>query len=164
MLSTPEFSHRLRHWAMPLPAEPLPAEPLPAEPLPAEPLPARPYRRQVAICGAFIAVGVTVLAIPSRYEGRVLLPISEGHGLSAVDTAGAVLLAVAGTWLEVLVVRRLPHLALSPRALFGLGLVAGLGVGLVIASVFSDFFWWWAVGAASLGAIALVLVTLIVRR
>ncbi|MEV4122400.1 hypothetical protein [Micromonospora sp. NPDC049645] len=38
----------------------------------------------------------------------------------------------------VLVVRRLPHLALPPRALFGLGLLAGLGAGLLIASIFSD--------------------------
>jgi hypothetical protein len=118
----------------------------------------------VTICVALIVVGFAVLAIPAAYEGSVLVPISEGHGLSGVDTVGAVLLAVAGTWLEVLVVRRLPHLSLPPRALFGLGLAAGIGIGLVIASVFSGFFWWWAVGAVSLCATVLVLVTLVVRR
>src|SRR5687767_10747334 len=122
-----------------------------------------PYRMQIAICGALVVVGIGVLAIPSAYEGRVLVPISEGHGLSAVDTVGACLLAFAGTWLEVLVVRRLPYLALAPRALFGLGLAAGLGIGLVVASAFSGFFWWWAVGGVILGAILLVLATLIVR-
>jgi len=115
----------------------------------------------MTICLALIVVGAAVLAIPSTYEGPVLLPIGEGHGLSAVDTVGAVLLAIGGTWFEVLVVRRLPHLALSPRALFGLGLAAGIGVGLVVASAFSGFFWWWAVGAALLGAIVVVLVVLI---
>jgi len=132
-------------------------------------MPLSSYQRQIAICGALIVVGVAVLAIPSRYEGRVLLPISEGHGLSAVDTVGAVLLAFAGTWIEVLVVRRLPHLmqgprALQPRTLFGLGLGAGLGIGLIIASAFSGFFWWWAIGAALLSGIILLLVTLTVQR
>jgi hypothetical protein len=125
---------------------------------------AGPYRVQVTICVVLIVVGVGVLAVPAAGEGRVLVPISEGHGLSAIDAVGASLLALAGTWLEVLVIRRLPHLALPPRAVFGLGLLAGIGIGLVIASVFSGFFWWWFVGAAALGVAALVLVALTVSR
>jgi hypothetical protein len=124
----------------------------------------RPPRTHVAIAALLMVVGVLVLFIPTAGEGRVLLPISEGHGLSAVDAVGATLLALGGTWLEVLVVRRLPYLALPPRALFGLGLLAGLGVGLLIASVFSGFFWWWAVGAAALGVALLILVPLTARR
>ncbi|MFG1868488.1 hypothetical protein [Micromonospora arborensis] len=121
-------------------------------------------RRQVGITALLIAAGVLILFVPAGGEGRVLVPLSEGHGLSAVDAVGAALLAVGATWLEVLVVRRLPHLALPPRALFALGLLAGLGVGLLIASVFSGFFWWWAVGAAALGCAVLVLVPLTARR
>ncbi|MFC7481471.1 hypothetical protein ACFQX7_17520 [Luedemannella flava] len=94
----------------------------------------------------------------------MLVPVSDGHGLSVLDGIGAGLLAVAVTWLEVLVVWRLPRLALPPRALFGLGLLAGLGIGLVIASAFSGFFWWWAVGAGAVGVAALVLVPLTARR
>jgi heme exporter protein D len=48
--------------------------------------------------------------------------------------------------------------------LFGLGLLAGLGAGLLIASVFSGFFWWWAVGATALGVALLILVPLTARR
>ncbi|SCF12736.1 hypothetical protein GA0070607_5865 [Micromonospora coriariae] len=121
-------------------------------------------RTQVAVTALLVVAGVLILFVPAGDEGRVLVPISEGHGLSAVDAVGAALLAVGGTWLEVLVVRRLPYLALPPRALFGLGLLAGLGVGLLIASVFSGFFWWWAVGATTLGVAVLVLVTLTARR
>ncbi|MEU8393321.1 hypothetical protein [Micromonospora sp. NPDC048842] len=121
-------------------------------------------RRQVGAAALLIVVGVLVLFVPAGDEGRVLVPVSEGHGLSAVDGVGAALLAVGGTWLEVLVVRRLPYLALTPRALFALGLLAGLGVGLLIASVFSGFFWWWAVGAATLGIALLILVPLTARR
>jgi hypothetical protein len=120
-------------------------------------------RRQVAICAALVVVGGGLLAIPATGEGGVLLPISEGHGLSAVDAVGAVLLATAGTWLEVMVVRRLPHLALSPRVLFVLGLVAGIGVGLTVASVLSGFFWWWAVGSATFGLTLVLLVVLTTR-
>lgn len=121
-------------------------------------------RTQVAVAAVLIVAGVLVLFVPAGREGQVLVPVSEGHGLSAVDAIGAALLAVGGTWLEVLVVRRLPYLALPPRALFGLGLLAGIGVGLVIASVFSGFFWWWAVGATALGVAGLVLVPLTARR
>jgi heme exporter protein D len=48
--------------------------------------------------------------------------------------------------------------------LFALGLPAGLGMGLLIASVFSGFFWWWAIGATTLGVAVLVLVPLTARR
>ncbi|MCG5445869.1 hypothetical protein NIE79_004395 [Micromonospora sp. NIE79] len=121
-------------------------------------------RGQVASATLLIVVGVLVLFVPAGDEGRVLVPISEGHGLSAVDAVGAALLTFGGTWLEVLVVRRLPYLALPPRALFALGLLAGLGVGLLVASVFTGFFWWWAVGAGALGIAILVLVPLTARR
>ncbi|MFF4874761.1 MULTISPECIES: hypothetical protein [unclassified Micromonospora] len=121
-------------------------------------------RTQVAITALLIVAGVLILFVPASNEGRVLVPLSEGHGLSAVDVVGAALLAFGGTWLEVLVVRRLPHLALPPRALFALGLLAGLGIGLLIASAFSGFFWWWAVGATALGVAVLILVPLTARR
>ncbi|MFF4893414.1 hypothetical protein [Micromonospora chersina] len=121
-------------------------------------------RTQVAITALLIVAGVLILFVPAGEEGRVLVPVGEGHGLSAVDGVGAALLALGGTWLEVLVVRRLPYLALPPRALFGLGLLAGLGMGLLIASVFSGFFWWWAIGATTLGVAVLVLVPLTARR
>ena len=123
-----------------------------------------PIARQVLVAGLLVLVGLALLAVPARVEGPVLVPISEGHGLSLVDAIGAALLAVAVTWLEVLIVLRLPRLGLSPRALFGLGLLAGVGIGLAVASSFRGFFWWWAVGGACVAAAALVLVPLTARR
>jgi hypothetical protein len=122
------------------------------------------YRAQLMISLALIVVGVGVLAIPASSEGRVVLSISEGHGLSAVDAVGVCLLAVSATWLEVLIAIRLPRLALPPRAMFGLGVLAGIGIGLMIASVSSGFFWWWAIGAVALGIAMLILVFLSARR
>jgi hypothetical protein len=127
-------------------------------------MPSVAHRTQLAICAVVLLAGIGVLAIPATGEGRVLVPISDGHGLSALDTVGAALLAVAGTWLEVLIVWRMPRLGLPPRALFGLGLLAGLGLGLLLASVFSAFFWWWAIGAAAFGIALLILAGLAVRR
>jgi hypothetical protein len=121
-------------------------------------------RRQVLGCVVLLLLGGGLLAVPAGGEGRVLVPISEGHGLSALDAAGALLLAIGATWLEVLVVMRLPRLGLPPRGLFGLGLLAGLGVGLVLASVFTGFFWWWAVGAAAAGVALVALVIALLRH
>jgi len=123
----------------------------------------RSHRLQVLVCLGLGVVGLAFLAVPAGGEGRVLVPISEGHGLSALDTAGAAALAIGATWLEVLVVRRLPQLPLSPRQLFGLGLLAGLGLGLLLASVFTGFVHWWAVGAGALGLAAIVLGLLVAR-
>jgi hypothetical protein len=121
-------------------------------------------RRQVLGCVVLLLVGGGLLAVPAGGEGRVLVPISAGHGLSALDAAGALLLAIGATWLEVLVVMRLPRLGLPPRGLFGLGLLAGLGVGLVLASVFTGFFWWWAVGAVAAGVALVALVIALLRH
>ena len=123
-----------------------------------------PPRTQLKIIAGLIVVAVLILFVPAGVEGRVVVPISDGHGLSAVDLVGAVILALGATWLEVIVVRRLPYLALPPRALFGLGLLAGLGLGLIVASVFAGFFWWWAVGASAVGVVLLILVPLTARR
>jgi hypothetical protein len=118
-----------------------------------------PMRIQSIVVAALVLVGGALLAVPGGSEGDVLVPISPGHGLSAVDLTGAGLIAVGITWLEVILVRRLPTLRLGARTLFGLGLVAGLGLGLLIASVFTGF-WWWVVGA---GLFTLILATLTVR-
>jgi hypothetical protein len=36
------------------------------------------------------------------------------------------------------------------------GVCRGFGLGLLIASAFSTFFWWWAVGAALFGVALIV--------
>ncbi|WP_164545168.1 hypothetical protein [Antribacter gilvus] len=106
-----------------------------------------------------IAAGFVLLGMPASGEGGVVVPINALHGLSWLDAAGATLLAVGGTWLEVALIVRLPRLGLGPRSLFGLGVLGGLGVGLVVASIFvADR--WWVVGAAALGV---ALATLTVR-
>jgi hypothetical protein len=109
-----------------------------------------------------IAAGLALLGLPTAWEGGIVAPINALHGLSLLDAAGATLLAVGATWLEIALVARLPRLGFGPRTLFGLGVLGGLGAGLVIASVFlADA--WWVVGAAALG-IALTTLTVVALR
>jgi hypothetical protein len=99
-----------------------------------------------------IAAGIAILALPAGLEGPTLLPISPGHALSLVDAAGVLPLAAGSTWLHAGLWRRRDRLAQWARqgtgAAAGLAFAAGLGLGLLLASAFSAFYWWWAVGAA----------------
>jgi hypothetical protein len=115
-------------------------------------------------CGTLLAVALGLFAVPARLEGPVLVPISPGHGLALVDVMalvpllGGSALLFGGLWrrrerLDA-TLTRWPWLARA--GIFG----AGVGLGLLVASVFAAF-WWWAVGAglltaALLGAAALV--------
>jgi hypothetical protein len=99
-----------------------------------------------------IAAGIAVLALPAEVEGPALLPISPGHALSLVDAAGVLPLVAGSTWLHAGLWRRRDRLAQWARqrtgAAAGVTFAAGLGLGLLLASAFSVFYWWWAIGAA----------------
>ncbi len=112
-----------------------------------------------------IAVPVTALvlfAVPSRWEGPVLIQVSPGHGLSLVDLAAMIPLIAALTMLGVVLVRGRNRVSTvigrAPWAAAAVLVAGGLGLGLLFASVF-PFFWWWAIGA-TLASLALVLAVL----
>jgi hypothetical protein len=111
-------------------------------------------------------IALVLFAVPSRFEGPVLIPISPGHGLSLVDLAAVVPLIAGLTALGVFLMRRRAVLEctirLRPWAAATVLFSAGIGLGLLFASVF-PFFWWWAVGA-TLVTLALVLVALAAAR
>jgi hypothetical protein len=106
-------------------------------------------------CGILFALAFALFAVPARFEGPVLVPISPGHGLALIDVValvpllGGLALLAGGLWkhrerLDAALARR-PWAARAGA--FGVG----LGLGLLIASVFV-FFWWWAIGAGLLTA------------
>jgi hypothetical protein len=114
--------------------------------------------RWLRACGILFVLALVLFVVPASAEGPVLVGVSAGHGLSLVDVAALVpLLAgtgllAGGLWrrrqaLDAALGRR-PWLARAGAV------VAGLGLGLLIASVFA-FFWWWAIGAALLTTTAL---------
>ena len=102
-----------------------------------------------------VAVAMALLAAPARVEGPVLLPISPGHALSALDSFAVVPLIIGTGWLYAGLWKRRERLygtiRVSPLRSSITVFVAGAGLGLLQASVFS-WFWWWAVGAALFGA------------
>ena len=117
-------------------------------------------RRSHLLVLSLPVIALVLFAVPSRFEGPVLVPISPGHGLSPVDLAAVVPLVASSALLAVSLVRRRVRLEGTIRrrpwtaaaVLFG----GGLGLGLLFASVF-PFFWWWAVGASLFtGTLALV--------
>jgi hypothetical protein len=113
--------------------------------------------RWPALPFTLIALGIALLAAPSAIEGPVLLPISPGHALSAVDAVGVMPLVAGTCWLYAGLWQRRARLktiaAAAPEAASAAIFVAGLGLGLLVASAFSAFFWWWAVGAIAFGAV-----------
>jgi hypothetical protein len=104
-------------------------------------------------CGILFALALILFVIPASVEGPVLVTVSAGHAMSLVDVAALVPLLAGTGLLAGGFWRRRQRLdaALSRRSWLARGgaVVAGLGMGLLVASVFS-FFWWWAIGAALL--------------
>ena len=102
-------------------------------------------------CVLLVAAGVALLAIPQRLEGPPLVQVGVGHAVSAVDLLGILPLAVGSLWLHIGLWRRRTRLDQwvreAPASGIGTFFVCGLGLGLLIGSAFSSFFWWWAIGA-----------------
>jgi hypothetical protein len=115
---------------------------------------------------SLLIVGAVLFAVPSRYEGPLLLPISPGHGLSALDTVALLPLLAGILAIEWTLWSRRDRLYGFLRRSPGRGTFAifafGLGLGLLIASVL-PLFWWWAVGAAVASAALLAAVFAVAR-
>ncbi|NUT37856.1 MAG: hypothetical protein HOV79_32825 [Hamadaea sp.] len=123
-----------------------------------------PVRRQLVIAALLIVAGVAVLALPASLEGPRIIRFGPGHGPSLLDLAGIALVVPGGLWLLAVLLRGLPALGLSARALFGLGVTGGVGLGLTVASVFGDFAGWWAVGLGAVTIVEVFLLTAVWRR
>jgi hypothetical protein len=109
--------------------------------------------RWLLACGVMFGLALILFVVPASAEGPVLVRVSAGHGLSLVDVAALVpLLAGTGLLAGGLWRRRQgldAALSRQPWLARAGAVVAGLGLGLLVASVFA-FFWWWAIGAALL--------------
>lgn len=101
-----------------------------------------------------LACSFAIFALPARIEGPALVPISPGHAIAALDAVAIVPLLAAsvllygGVWTAR--ARLLDSVRRHPRRSLGVGFTGGLGLGLLVASVYSGFFGWWAVGAVLL--------------
>ena len=108
---------------------------------------------------SLIVIAIALLAAPARLEGPVLVPISPGHALAVLDSIALGPLLVGAGWLYWGLWKRRNRLyeALRRSPVHGslAVFVAGAGIGLLLASVLSQFFWWWAVGAALFSAMTI---------
>ncbi len=115
---------------------------------------------------SLVALAMVLLAMPTRIEGPVLVPISPGHALSVLDSIALAPLLLGTVMLYGGLWRRRGRLGEFLRLYPGIGgaglFFAGLGLGLLVTSAFSTFFWWWAFGAALFAATTLA--ALIVAR
>lgn len=90
----------------------------------------------------------------------MLVPISPGHGLSMLDMFGVAPILIGTGWLYYGLWQRrqrvFESIQKSPQ-MGSLGVfITGTGLGLLIASSFSAFFWWWAIGAVLFGIMLIV--------
>ena len=111
---------------------------------------------------SLVGLAILIFAAPMRFEGPVLVPISPGHALSVLDSIALIPLLTGMFWLYGGLLQRRKQLYESNR--FSPGVViltvflAGLGLGLLLASAFSTFWWWWALGAMLFGTVTITAV------
>ena len=109
------------------------------------------------IAVALLVVGVVLVALPDTNDR--IFTLSPQHGPAAVDLAGSVLLCAA--WVLLLVSTAGPwrrvRAVLSSGTGAAIAALAGLGLGLVVASVLHQFEQWWLLGAVAAAAAQLAL-------
>lgn len=92
-----------------------------------------------------VVLAIALLSAPARVEGPVLVPISPGHALAVLDSVALIPLLAGLAWLYWGVWVRRYRIYDSLRVSPGKGsvsvFVAGLGIGLLLASAFSTFWW-----------------------
>jgi hypothetical protein len=100
-----------------------------------------------------MVVGVVVNALPDR--GESIVSLGSEHGLSGQDLVGVAIL-LAG-WLvvarEIWVRRDRVLRAVGEREKVAATFAAGLGLGLLFASLFNEWTWWWMLAVALLVAV-----------
>ncbi len=102
---------------------------------------------------------VFLILIPDPWEGPVLYKIDSEHNLSLIDLISMIPLLISVTWIQRGVWKRRIFLfnkvTLYPGAAVLVVFFMGLGLGMLLASGFSSFRYWWAIGGV------LILTTLI---
>lgn len=110
-----------------------------------------------------MAAGVVINALPD--SGASIISLGSEHGLSGLDLVGVALLV--GGWLVVVAdiwrrrARVLDRVGAAERISAAFG--AGVGLGLLSASLFNEWSGWWLLGVALLVAVQLRALVLVVR-
>jgi hypothetical protein len=118
---------------------------------------------RLALGSGAIAAGVVMNALPD--PGESVVSLGSEHGLSVLDLVGVAVL-LAG-WLVVATEvwrrrARVLHRVAAPERI-GAAFAAGVGLGLLSASLFNEWSWWWVLGAALLVAVQARAIVLALR-
>lgn len=109
-----------------------------------------------------LSLSILLFTLPDNIEGPFLMNISEGHGLSLLDSFALIPLLISVGWIQRGLWKRRIYLfnkiTIYPGSASLLIFFIGVGLGLLIASAFNNFYYWWAVG----GAIFMLLLVYIV--
>ena len=110
-----------------------------------------PTSRRLLWALALIAASIAIFTVPAQWEGPVLLRISADHAIAALDAVAIATLFLAslvlywGLWRDRLRLREVVQH--SPGTTVAASFAGGTGLGLLFASVFSEFSGWWIIGA-----------------
>jgi hypothetical protein len=114
-----------------------------------------------------LILSVIVLAMPARFEGPILVTITQRHRVTLSDVVGFIPLSVGWLAWVVAIWRRRWRVEAAISASHGAAtdsaFVGGLGVGLVIATDRTSS-WWLVLGAALRTSVALGAVPIVSRR
>jgi len=99
-----------------------------------------------------LIISILLCAVPDKFEGPMLLNSGSGYGLSLIETIALIPLLVSAGWIQKGLWSRRIYLfnkiTLYPGSASLLIFFIGLGLGLLIASAFSTFAYWWALGGS----------------
>lgn len=109
-----------------------------------------------------LTFSILIFALPDSLEGPELFNVGEGHGLSLMDLVALIPLLISAGWIQKGLWGRRIYLfnkiTVYPGSASLLIFFIGLGLGLLIASAFNTFNYWWAAG----GLIFIILLSYIV--
>ncbi len=114
--------------------------------------------RKPMVLGAFALLSVSGIAVIALPDTGPRVEFSQAHGPGPLDGVGIALLVLGSAILWWYLWAHRGALHQSPSRLRSAWVFsAGLGIGMVLASVAGDFAGWWVVGAAVLTAVQLSL-------
>lgn len=122
-------------------------------------------RKNIIAWVCLTILGVVTISLPDNDDSR-LFSFSASHGPSLVDGIGIVtlllgwLLLITPIWKKRKVISSISGTSIMNSGLF----LGGISTGLVIASVMSDIEYWWAIGAAVLCVLQLVLFMFVAKK
>lgn len=114
-----------------------------------------------------LLIPILLFMVPKKFEGPVLFTFSDGQSLTLLNTLAIIPLFVALFWIQRGLWKRRIYLfnriTIYPGAGSLIVFLMGLSLGMLIASGFNDFNYWWAVGGL-LFIIILIAIMLKSRR